>query len=183
MTIAQLWLRLRWAKKNMTCLYQFPYFLKYATCMEVSPYIFSFHFLHYCKRFITVSLWLKNWMNPGDKDWIYSMNTCKASVTHTLQPLCDLSATTIHNDCRCRRGVVTRFCSWSATRLQLIWEWLTTDRRLVGDLVGTFLRLHATGRQPVGTGPRLIADQSPIGRRPSQLKIVIKKKNINDNIF
>ena len=33
-----------------------------------------------------------------------------------------------------------------------------------------------------GTGPRLVAGQSPIGRRPSQLKTVIKKKNI-DNIF
>ena len=45
---------------------------------------------------------------------------------------------------------------------RLIGDWLPTDRRLVGD--------H------VGTGPRLIADQSPIGRRPSKLISVIKKK-------
>ena len=46
----------------------------------------------------------------------------KAPVRHTLQPLCDLSATKIQNDRRDRRGVATRFCSWSPTR-----------RRLVGD--------------------------------------------------
>ena len=31
-----------------------------------------------------------------------------------------------------------------------------------------------------GTGPRLVADQSPIGRRPSQLKTDVKKKNIDE---
>ena len=44
-------------------------------------------------------------------------------------------------------------------------DWLPTDRRLVGDLVGTSLRLDATGRRPVGdrspTSRRPVADQSP----------------------
>ena len=54
----------------------------------------------------------------------------------------------IHNDRRGRRGVATRFCSWSATGRRLIGDWLPTDRRLVGDLVGTSLRLDATSRRP-----------------------------------
>ena len=41
---------------------------------------------------------------------------------------------------------------------RLIGVWLPTDRRLVGDLVGTSLRLVATGRRPVG-------DRSPTSRR------------------
>ena len=44
-------------------------------------------------------------------------------------------------------------------------DWLPTDRRLVGDLVGTSLRLDATGRRPVGdrspTSRRSVADRSP----------------------
>ena len=88
-----------------------------------------------------------------------------ALVRHTLQPLCDLSATKIQNDRGGRRGVATRFCCWSATRRRLIRDWLPTDRRLVGDLVGTSLRLDATGRRPVGdwspTSRRPVADRSP----------------------
>ena len=92
-----------------------------------------------------------------------STQSAKASVRHTLQPLCDLSATKIQNECRGRREVATRFCSWSATGWRLIGDWLQlpTDQRLVGDLVGTSLRLDATGRRPVGD-LRLVADQSPI---------------------
>ena len=81
----------------------------------------------------------------------------KAPVRHTLRPLCDLSATIIQNDRRGRKGVATRFCSWSATGRRLIGDRLPTDRRLVGDLVGTSLRLDATGRRPVG-------DRSPSSR-------------------
>ena len=71
----------------------------------------------------------------------------------------------IHDDRRGRRGVATRFCSWSATRRRLIGDWFPIDRRLVGDLVGTSLRLDATGRRPVGdrspTNCRPVADRSP----------------------
>ena len=87
----------------------------------------------------------------------------KAQVRHTLQPLCDLSVTKIQNDRRGRRGVATRFCSWSATNRGLVADWSATGRRLVGDLVGTSLRLDATGRRPVGdwspTSRRSVADQ------------------------
>ena len=60
----------------------------------------------------------------------YNKKLFKALVRHTLQLLCDLSATKIHNDHKGRRGVATRFCSWSAT-----------DRGLVANL-------SATGRRP-----------------------------------
>ena len=48
---------------------------------------------------------------------------------------------------------------------RLIGDWSPTDGRLVGDLVGTSLRLDATSRRPVGdrspTNRRPVADQSP----------------------
>ena len=98
----------------------------------------------------------------------------KASVVHALQSLCDLSATKIYNDRRGRRGVATRFGSWSATRRRLIGDWLPTDRPTTswGPLCDLMQLVVDWSR----TGPRLIVDQSPIGHRPSQLKIVIKKK-------
>ena len=65
---------------------------------------------------------------------------------------------------------------------RLIGDWLPTNRRLVGDLVGPLCDLMQLVADRSGTGPRLIADQSPIGRRPGKLKSVIKKKNI-DTIF
>ena len=50
---------------------------------------------------------------------------------------------------------------------RLIGDWLPTDRRLVGDLVGTSLRLDATGRRPVG-------DWSPTSRRPVADQVNLK---------
>ena len=76
-------------------------------------------------------------------------NLTKAPVRHTLQPLCDLSATKIHNDRRGRRGVATRSCSWSATGRRLIGDWLPTDRRPRGDLFATWCNCTPTGRGPV----------------------------------
>ena len=84
-----------------------------------------------------------------------------ASVSHTLQPLWDLSASKIHND---RRGVATRFYSWSATGCRLIRVWSATSWRPLCDLM------------------QLVGDRSPTNRRLSQLKIAIKKKDI-DSIF
>ena len=98
-----------------------------------------------------------------------------ASVTQTRQSLCDLSAIKSHNDLRGRRGFATRFCSWSATGRRLIMYWLPTDRGLVGDLLGSSLRLDATGRRPV----RDRSSTYQIGCLPSQFKIMIKKKNID----
>ena len=116
----------------------------------------------------------------------YAFSADMSKVRHTLQPLCDLSATKIHNDRRGRRGVATRFCSWSATRRRLVGDWSATDRGLVGDWSATswgpLCDLMQLVADRSGTGPRLIADQSPISRRPSKLKSVIKKKNI-DTIF
>ena len=110
----------------------------------------------------------------------------KAQVRHTLQPLCDLSATKIQNDRRGRRGVATRFCSWSPTRRRLVGDLSGTGCRLIGDWSATswgpLCDLMQLVAERSGTGPRLVADQSPIGLRPSQLKTVIKEKNI-DNIF
>ena len=109
------------------------------------------------------------------KVWNEIISLSKASVRHTLQPLCDLSATKIQNDRRGRRGVATRFCSCSATDRGLVADWSATSWGPLCDL----MQLVADRS---GTGPRLVADQPPISRRPSQLKTVIKKKNI-DNIF
>ena len=102
----------------------------------------------------------------------------KASVVHALQSLYDLSATKIYND---HRGVATRFGSWSATRRRLIGDWLPTDRPTTswGPLCDLMQLVVDWSR----TGPRLIVDQSPIGHRPSQLKIVIKKKKNIDKII
>ena len=48
---------------------------------------------------------------------------------------------------------------------RLVGDWSATDRGLVGDLVGTSLRLDSTSRRPVGdrspTNRRPVADQSP----------------------
>ena len=67
------------------------------------------------------------------------------------------------------------FGDWSATNRGLVVDWSATSRRPRGDLFATCCNWSPTG-------PRLVADESPIGRRPSQLKTVIKEKNI-DNIF
>ena len=64
---------------------------------------------------------------------------------------------------------------WSATNRGLVADWSATSWGPLCDL----MQLVADRS---GTGPRLVADQSPIGRQPSQLKIVKKEKNI-DNIF
>ena len=64
---------------------------------------------------------------------------------------------------------------WPATNRGLVDDWSATGRRPRGDLFATWCNWSLTG-------PRLVADQSPIGRRPSKLKSVIKKKNI-DTIF
>ena len=64
---------------------------------------------------------------------------------------------------------------WSATYRGLVADWSATSWGPLCDLIQL-----VTDRS--GTGPRLVVDQSPISRRPSQLKTVIKKKNI-DNIF
>ena len=69
---------------------------------------------------------------------------------------------------------------------RLVGDWSATDRGLVADwsatLWGPLCDLMQLVADRSGTGPRLIADQSPISRRPSKLKSVIKKKNI-DTIF
>ena len=100
---------------------------------------------------------------------------CKAQVRHALQPLCDLSATKIQNDRRGRRGVATRFCSWSPTRRRLIGDWLPTDRRPCGDLFATWCNWSPTGRGPV-------PDSSPTSRRSVadqvNLKLLLKRKTL-----
>ena len=58
---------------------------------------------------------------------------------------------------------------------RLIGDWSATDRGLVADW-------SATSWGPLCDLMQLVADQSPISRRPSKLKSVIKKKNI-DTIF
>ena len=69
---------------------------------------------------------------------------------------------------------------------RLVGDWSATGRRLIGDWSATswgpLCDLMQLVADRSGTGPRLIADQSPISRRPSKLKSVIKKKNI-DTIF
>ena len=70
----------------------------------------------------------------------------KASVRHTLQPLCDLSATKIHNDRRGRRGVATMFCSRSAPDRGLVADWSATGRRPHRDLFATWCDWLPTGR-------------------------------------
>ena len=52
---------------------------------------------------------------------------------------------------------------------RLVGDWSATDRRLVGDLVPLCDLMQLVADRS-GTGPRLIADQSPISRRPSKLK-------------
>ena len=81
------------------------------------------------------------------------VNICLASVRHTLQPLCNLSATKIHND---RRGVATRYAvgrrlvgDWSATNRGLVADWSATGRRPRGDLFATWCNWSPTGRGPV----------------------------------
>ena len=84
---------------------------------------------------------------------------CKAPVRHTLQPLCDLSATDyFHQSQRSQQGLPS-----VPARLQ-------RSRRLVGDLAATksvaarFLNMlkRLIWSQ---TGPGKVADQSPISRR------------------
>ena len=62
---------------------------------------------------------------------------------------------------------------WSATNRGLIADWSATSWGPLCDL----MQLVADRS---GAGPRLIADQLPIGREPSQLKTVIKKKYIDN---
>ena len=78
--------------------------------------------------------------------------------------------------------VATRFKGWSVTCRRLIGDCLPTEKRLVGDLVGPLCDLMQLVADRSGTGPRLVADQSPIGRRLSQLKIVTKKKSIDNMV-
>ena len=69
---------------------------------------------------------------------------------------------------------------------RLVGDWSATDRGLVADWSATSFWPLCDLMQLVadrsGTSPRLIAHQSPIGRRPSKLKSEMKKKNI-DTIF
>ena len=81
---------------------------------------------------------------------------CEAQVRHTLQPLCDLSATdNFHQSQRSQQGPRS-----VPARLQ-------RSRRLIGDLVATksvaarFLCKLIWSQ----TGPGKVADQSPISRR------------------
>ena len=60
---------------------------------------------------------------------------------------------------------------WSATDQGLVADRSATGRRLRWDLFVTLCNWSPTGQGPV-------PDQLPIGGRPSQLKIAIKKKNI-----
>ena len=89
-------------------------------------------------------------------------NLGKTPVRHTLQPLCDLSATDhFHRSQRSQQGPRS-----VPARLQ-------RSRRLVGDLAATksvaarFLNMHKTWLRLIWsqTGPGEFADQSPISRR------------------
>ena len=91
------------------------------------PYTYKQGFQKYCEAAYSRSGIYQMWILKNSKELLdhlksqklnlttniksFEFSTLKASVRNTLQPLCDLSATKIHNDRRCRRGVTTRFYS------------------------------------------------------------------------
>ena len=97
-------------------------------------------------------------------------SSCKAPVRHTLQPLCDLSATdNFHRSQRSQQGP------------RLVSARLQRSRRLVGDLAATksvaakFLSMH---KNLAATD--LVADRSRRGRRPVPDQSATSRRPIAD---